>query len=69
VLVPAAALLARGQLTGVWLVDPQGTARLRWIRTGRTQGADVEVISGLAGGETVVLTAEQLLEEGDRVVK
>ncbi len=59
----------RGQLTGVWLVDAQGQARLRWIRTGRAQGDDVEVISGLAGGETVVLAAEQPLEEGDRVVK
>jgi RND family efflux transporter MFP subunit len=69
VLAPAAALFARGQLTGVWLVDDQGLARLRWVRAGRAQGDEVEVISGLAGGETVVLTAEQPLEEGDRVVK
>ncbi len=69
VLTPAAAIVKRGQLTGVWLVDAQGQARLRWIRTGRAQGDEVEVISGLAGDETVVLSAEQPLEEGDRVVK
>lgn len=69
VLVPAAALVERGQLTGVWLVDDQGQARLRWIRTGRRQGDDIEVVSGLAGGETVVLKAEQPLDEGDKVVR
>jgi len=69
VLAPAAAILERGQLTGVWLVDVQGHARLRWIRTGRAQGDEVEVISGLVGDETVVLTAEQPLAEGDRVVR
>jgi RND family efflux transporter MFP subunit len=69
VLAPREALIERGQLTGVWLVDDQGAARLRWIRTGRAQGNEVEVISGLAGGETVVLHAEQPLEEGDRVVR
>ena len=48
---------------------PRAARRLRWIRLGRAQGDEVEVLSGLAGGETVVLTAEQPLDEGDRVVK
>jgi RND family efflux transporter MFP subunit len=69
ILVPAQALVSRGQLTGVWLVDAQDQARLRWIRTGHRQGDEVEVLSGLNGGETVVVQAEQPLDEGDRVVR
>jgi len=69
VLVPAAALHPRGQLTGVWLVDDAQTAHLRWIRTGRSHGDEIEVLSGLQGGETLVLRADLPLVEGDKVVK
>jgi RND family efflux transporter MFP subunit len=68
VLVPSAALHARGQLTGVWIVDDERTAHLRWIRTGREIGDEVEVLSGLQGGETLVLRADLPLVEGDKVV-
>ncbi len=69
VLAPSEAVHARGQLTGVWLVDEQDTIRLRWVRTGRRVGGDVEIISGLLGGETVVLRADLPLVEGDKVVR
>lgn len=69
VLVPTEALHRRGQLTGVWLVDDTDTVRLRWIRTGRQFGDETEVISGLQGGETVVLRASLPLVEGDKVVR
>lgn len=68
VLVPAAAVIKRGQLTGVWIVREDGTAHLRWARLGLAIGDSVEVLSGLAGNETVVLSTEQPLVEGDRVV-
>jgi hypothetical protein len=48
------------------LVD--GFAHLRWVRLGRASGDAVEVLSGLAGDETVVLSTQQPLAEGDRVV-
>jgi len=69
VVVPAAAVIRRGQLTGVWIVDDQGRAVLRWIRLGRELGDRVELLSGLAGGETIVLTAAAPLAEGDKVVR
>ncbi|HOX24583.1 MAG TPA: efflux RND transporter periplasmic adaptor subunit [Candidatus Krumholzibacteria bacterium] len=69
VLVPAEALHARGQLTGVWIVDDTSTAHLRWIRSGRAIGDEVEVLSGLQGGEVLVLRADLPLVEGDKVVK
>lgn len=55
--VPAAAVLTRGELTGVYLFAPDSTIRLRWIRIGRTRGAIVEVVSGLRPGDLVVADA------------
>lgn len=69
VLVPTVAVHERGQLSGVWVVDDTDTAHLRWIRTGREIGDEVEVLSGLAGGDVVVLQAELPLVEGDKVVR
>lgn len=68
VLVPADAVVRRGQLTGVWIVGADGKAALRWVRLGRPQGEAVEVLSGLDGGETLILSSELPLAEGDGVV-
>jgi RND family efflux transporter MFP subunit len=68
VLVPAEAIIRRGQLTGVWIVDQNQAAHLRWVRLGHPQGSQIEVLSGLSGSETVVLTSRQPLAEGDKVV-
>ncbi|MFH2051394.1 MAG: efflux RND transporter periplasmic adaptor subunit [bacterium] len=69
VLAPEEAIIRRGQLTGVWTVADDQTAHLRWIRLGRVRDGRVEVLSGLDGGETVVLSHDQPLVEGDRVVR
>ncbi|MCC6486621.1 MAG: efflux RND transporter periplasmic adaptor subunit [Candidatus Hydrogenedentes bacterium] len=52
--VPASAVFQRGQLTGVYALDENGVARLRLITTGKRFGSDVEVLSGLQAGETIV---------------
>lgn len=54
--IPSAAVVRRGQLTGVRVVTPQGVA-LRWIRLGRSvaEGDRVEVLSGLSAGDEIVL--------------
>ena len=49
-LIPAAAVKNIGQLETVQVVEPEG-AKLRQIRTGKTYGADVEVLAGLQAGE------------------
>ncbi|MEN8006780.1 MAG: efflux RND transporter periplasmic adaptor subunit [Candidatus Krumholzibacteriota bacterium] len=69
VLVPTGAVIRRGQLTGIWIVREDGTAHLRWVRLGRAIGDSLEILSGLTGSETVVLSTQQPLAEGDRVVK
>jgi len=52
--VPATALLRRGEVTAVYVVDAEGRAQLRQVRTGETLGDNlVEILSGLAGGERI----------------
>jgi len=68
VLVPREALVERGQLTGVFTVAADGTAHLRWVRTGEVAGDAIEIIAGLSGGETIVLSSAKPLAEGDKVV-
>lgn len=54
--VPPAAILRRGELTGVYVADGMGGFSLRQIRAGETLADDrVEVLAGLAGGEQVAL--------------
>ena len=45
--VPASAVVQQGQLSGLFVVTPEGIARFRLIRTGRSLGDQVEVLSGL----------------------
>jgi len=65
-LVPRDALVRRGQMVGVFVVDGT-TARLRWVRVGLEDGESVEVLSGLRGGERVVVGATDRLTDGQRV--
>ncbi len=51
-LVPARALRREGDLTGVTVTDA-GVTTTRWIRIGATVGDRVEVLAGLAAGDTV----------------
>jgi RND family efflux transporter MFP subunit len=69
ILVPDDVVIRRGQLTGVWVVRQDGTAHLRWVRLGRSFGDSIEILSGMQGDEIVVLSTQQPLVEGDRVVK
>lgn len=55
VVIPEAALVREGDLVGVHLVTQGGVAR-RWIRVGRSlPGGLVEVLSGLAAGDQVLV--------------
>lgn len=57
--VPASALLRRGELTGVYVVTTKGEGgqgfALRAVRTGATHGDGVEVLAGLKAGDQVAL--------------
>jgi RND family efflux transporter MFP subunit len=65
--VPLAAVVERGQLQGVFVLDPDGLARLRWIRLGRVRGERVEVLSGLSAGESYLAAPPPGLADGTPV--
>jgi RND family efflux transporter MFP subunit len=52
--VPAAALVERGGLTGLFVVS-DGRARLRWVAAGARDGDTAEIRAGVEPGERVVL--------------
>ena len=66
-LVPAQALVVRGQLAGVWVVDQQGVARLRLVTAGERQTERVEILSGLGAGERVVVDGAERVADGARL--
>ncbi len=53
--VPVQAVLRRGELTGVYVVAPDGRVQLRQIRVGRAVDGRIEVLSGLLADEQVAL--------------
>ena len=55
VYVPASAVVRRGEMSGVYVVDAKGAARLRQVRLGRADEARIEVLAGLSAGERVAL--------------
>jgi len=54
-MVPVAALVNRGQLRGLYVVGDGGLVHWRVVTLGKPLGNQVEVLSGLTGGEAVVL--------------
>jgi len=68
-LVPSDAVVRRGQVQGIFVVDEQSVARLRWVRLGRRVGDQVEVLAGLAAEEEFILEPPALLRDGSTVVR
>lgn len=65
-LVPRAAIVHRGGLDGVFVLDGNA-ARFRWLRTGKEIDDLVEVNAGLTAGETILLGATGTLRDGASV--
>ena len=66
VLIPAASVLRRGELTAVYVAEGEGRFSLRQVRLGRVvqggtamEGTAVEVLSGLNGDETLAVDPVQ----------
>ena len=64
VLIPESALVKQGQLTGVYTIGTDNVAILRWLRTGKTFGDQVEVLSGLSADEQYIISADGKLYNG-----
>jgi membrane fusion protein, multidrug efflux system len=53
-LIPRAAVVERGQLQGIYVLDQNKIASLRYITLGKPSGEQVEVLAGLQAGETLI---------------
>jgi HlyD family secretion protein len=65
-LVPQSAVLDRGQIRSVHVVEGD-MARLRFVTLGDARGDWFEVLSGLTAGEKIIVTPPSLLADGSRV--
>jgi multidrug efflux system membrane fusion protein len=66
-LIPTATVQRNSQTTYVFLVQPNNKVTVRPITLGTTEGDDSEVTSGLAPGDTLVMTGVDKLQEGTLV--
>ena len=67
VLIPTAALVIRNDGAVVPVLDQQNRVHYHKVDRGRDYGAEVEVLTGLTGGETVVVYPGDALPEGQEV--
>ena len=67
-LVPASAVIARGQLRGTYIVDDSGLIHWRVVIVGKSFGNDEEVLSGLSNGDIVVLDPASQELDGKKIV-
>jgi RND family efflux transporter MFP subunit len=65
-LVPQSAVLERGQIRSVYVVEGD-TARLRFVTLSEGRNEQCEVLSGLTAGERIIITPPPLLADGGRV--
>lgn len=64
--VPAAAVVKRGQIEGVYVLR-EGRAWLRLVKTGKRLGTLLELLSGVEDGEEVLAEAPARMEDGQKV--
>lgn len=55
-LIPRTSLVERGQLQGVYVLDTNQIAGLRYVTLGKSAGEQIEVLSGLQDGDKLVAT-------------
>jgi len=65
--IPRKAVVERGQLTSVYVVDQSGIAGTRLVQIGKTYSDRVEVLSGLREGEQIVVDGVAAVKDGSRV--
>lgn len=65
--VPRQALVERGGIPGVFVLSEAGEARFRMVRAGKTSDTRVEILSGLAGNETLVLGDLAAVHDGSPI--
>ena len=62
--IPAAAIIHKDQLSGLYTVSEDQTAQLRWLKVGKEYGDKMEILSGLNPGEKFITQSEGKLYSG-----
>jgi multidrug efflux pump subunit AcrA (membrane-fusion protein) len=66
-LIPRTAVVDRGQLQGVFVLDQNKVASLRYVTLGKQSGPAIEVLAGLESGEFLVVKPGELDLSGKRI--
>jgi RND family efflux transporter MFP subunit len=66
-MIPRSAVVDRGQLQGIYVLDQNKVASLRYITLGKPSGAEVEVLAGLQNGERLVARPGAVNLNGKRI--
>lgn len=67
VTVPGPAVIGTGRSAGRVYIVVSGRAFVREVRTDRQIEEDIEIVEGLEGGETVIVSPSMMIRDGDRV--
>ena len=67
ILIPQTAIVQRGQLSGVFVISPEGIAQLRVVTIGKNADGLVEVLSGLSEGDEFVSADVHRINDGVKV--
>lgn len=64
ILSPLKAIVEKGQITGVYTVDERSIITFRPVRTGKTYGENIEILSGLSQGEKIITEGIERVVDG-----
>jgi multidrug efflux pump subunit AcrA (membrane-fusion protein) len=65
--IPGTAIMERGQLTYVWVADPDNITRMRLVKPGQKYGDKVEILAGLTDGDRIVIGGANKVTDGAKV--
>lgn len=65
-LIPTSAIRKHGQMETVFVAN-SGSASLRLVRSGRASGNRTEILAGLDDGESIIVTAQTSLGDGQPI--
>jgi len=67
--VPKWAIIEKGQLTGLYVVEANGIVTYRLVRAGKVSESGIEVLSGLNPGEHIITAGLERAIDGGRIAE